>query len=197
LSIMWSFYSFDWSRWQSIFGSGTEDAKRCVVESVTWDEGGYEDPDAVVRIARQIVTRGFSYEGLSPAEANMLDKAVMGFFCSEGLEECLGFAYESPDGLHLSVVKELIARGNGDELPFLSLLTTGRRLNGRSVPEVDSRYLILTPDEVSQLRAETQHLLEGPARWSAPSVPLVTRNCLLDVLTSVIAKNRCLAGRHC
>jgi hypothetical protein len=127
----------------------------------------------------------------------MLDTIVMGFFCPEGLEECLGFEYESPDGLHLSVVKELIARGKGEELPFLSLLTTGRRLNGRGVPDVDSRYLVLTPDEVSQLRAETQHLLEGPARWSAPSVPLVTRNCLLDVLTSVVAKNRCLAGRHC
>ena len=197
MSIMWSFCSFDWSRWQSIFGGDTEEAKRSVVESVTWDDGVYADPDAAVRIAQKLVTSGFSYEGLSPPEEKMLDKIVNGFFCPEVLEECLGFEYESPDGLHISVVKELIARGKAEELPFLSLLTTGRRLHGRGVPDVSSRYLILSETETSQLRRETQRVLESPAPWSHPAVQLTARTCLLDVLISVVEKNRCLAGRYC
>lgn len=197
MSIAWSFYSFDWSRWQSIFGGGGEDAERCVVESVTWDEGIYKDVDAAVRIARQIVASGLSYEGLSPPEAKTLDKIVAGFFCPEGLEECLGFEYESPDGLSLNIVNELIARRASAEFPFLSLLTTGRRLNGGGIPDVYSRYLILTQEEVSQLRAETEHLLHDPAPWSSPVVLQIACACLLDVLTSAAAKNKCLAGRYC
>ena len=197
MSIAWSFYSFEWSRWQSIFGSGSKDAERCVIESVTWDEGAYEDLDAAERIARQIVAHGLSYEGLSPVEAKTLDKIVTGFFCPEELEECLGFEYESPDGLHLNIVKELIERSRGVNPPFLNLLTTGRRLNDGGVPDARNRYLILTPAEVLQLQAETQHLLDLPTSWSSASVSETVRNCLLNVSSSVAADHRYLAGRYC
>ena len=168
-----------------------------MVESVTWDEGAYTDLDAAERIARQIVANGLSYKGLSPAEAKTLDKIVTGFFCPEGLEECLGFEYESPDGLHLNVVKELIERSRDVNLPFLNLLTTGRRLNDGGVPDARNRYLILTPAEVLQLRAETQHLLDVPTSWSSTSVSETVRSCFLNVLSSVASKHRSLAGRHC
>jgi hypothetical protein len=202
MSRMWSFCSFDYSRWQSIFGGGAEDAERSVVESVTWETEiygtkVYEDLDAAVRIARQIVKSGFSYEGLSPAEAIILDEIVMGFFCDEGLKDCLGFDYESPDFLHLSWVKELISCGDGARLPFLNLLTAGRRFNGKGAPDQDFQYLILIPDEVSQFRSEVLSLLESPAPRPDPELRLLMRERLLAVLESVIAKNRCLAGRHC
>ncbi len=192
---------------------GVEGAEQALVESVTWDDGAFEDGEMAVRIARQIAKNGFSYSGLSKSEATMLDEITMSFFCPEGLETILEFVYESPDGVHVSQVEELIARCRGGktslfsrlfskaetapQLKILPLFLTGRRLNGNGLPELANQYIVLNPDEVSVLHEEVTQAIATPAKWLGPGNEDAARKYLRDVLTQVKAKKAWLAARHC
>jgi hypothetical protein len=146
MSAGWSFYSFSGPRWDAVFGGGLQGAEDQVIQSATWDRSVRNDEQVSIRLARTIVRSGISYRGLSAAEADELDAIIAGFFCPEGLEDLLGYDYESPDGVSMAVVNALVDRSaqpsekasrqsHVDEAPaagpsLLQHLKVGRRHNG-------------------------------------------------------------------
>lgn len=214
MTVAWSFYSFSKDRWDAIFGGGLEGAEAAVVQSATWDEDAWPEADREprVRIARRIVRNGISYAGLSRKERELLDEMFLGFFCPEGLEELLGFEYESPDFVRMVLVDAVLARvaprfkspllvrlfgrdGAAGTVRLLPLLATGRRLNGSGKPR--DPYLILSPEEVSQLHGEMGQAVSAPAPWPGAGWEESARRCLLDVFARVREKRKWLAGRFC
>ena len=167
----WDFYSFSWERWSGIFGGGLSGAAEQVVESATWDVGACKDLAVVERIARDIVANGLSYEGLSEDEQTVLDNIVTGFFCPEGLEELLGFEYESDEGIHPSCTDMLIDRAWADQsrppTPRVGLL---KRLFGHTEPAVDRPSRQGKPDiELNVLPAfRNGRRLNGSGKPSEP-----------------------------
>jgi hypothetical protein len=173
MSSRWSFYSFSKPRWDAIFGGGLQGAEDEIVQSATWDRSAGNDEQVSIRLAQTIVRRGISYRGLSAAEADELDAIIAGFFCPEGLEDLLGYDYESPDGLSMVVVDALVDRSAQsletpsqgsqfvDEKPtaspsLLQYLKVGRRHNGAGAE---------VPDE--KLRRAVQRLADTPDRAAA------------------------------
>jgi hypothetical protein len=110
MSTRWSFYSFDRPRWDAIFGGGLEGAEDQVIQAVIWDRSVRRDEQVLIRLAQTIVSSGISYRGLSAEEADDLDAIIVGFFCPEGRQDLLGYDNESPDGLSMAVVDELVDR---------------------------------------------------------------------------------------
>ena len=43
----WTIMSFDWSRWDAIFGGGFPGAEQKILDEVLWDTDGYFDDDGV------------------------------------------------------------------------------------------------------------------------------------------------------
>lgn len=214
MSMNWSFYSFSKERWHAIFGGGLDGAEAEVVQSATWDEDAYSESKRKVmaRLARSIVRNGIIYAGLSRSEARLLDGMIQGFFCPEGLKELLGFEYESPEFVRMSLVETLLARsarlrhgpsflrrllgqGNMSAQPILPLLLTGRRLNGSGKPR--EPYLILSRDEIARMHDEVLEAISAIAVWPAPGLEESAHKCLLDVLARVHRKERWLAARYC
>jgi hypothetical protein len=156
VSTRWSFYSFSKPRWDAIFGGGLQGAEDQVIQSATWDRSASNDQQMSIRLAQTIVRRGISYRGLSAKEADELDAIIAGFFCTEGLEDLLGYGCESPDGLSMAVVDALVDRSApsletasqgswfADEKPaaspsLLQYLKIGRRHNGAGAEVPDER----------------------------------------------------------
>jgi hypothetical protein len=211
----WSFYSLSKERWDAIFGGGLDGAEAEVVQSATWDEDAFSKSErqVVARLARSIVRNGISYTGLSRSEARLLDDIIQGFFCPEGLKDLLGFEYESPDFVSMSLVETLLARsahlrhepsflrrllgmgGSVSAQPMLPLLLTGRRLNGSGKPR--EPYLLLSPDEIARMHEEVLEAISEIAVWPGPGWEESARKCLLDVLARVHRKQKWFAARYC
>lgn len=191
MSYMWNFYSFSSLKFDAIAGSGDAGHEELIVDAVTWDDWG--DMEAIERLAKAFVRSGPSYDTLSKDDASIMDGLIAMLFSPEGLEEELEIEPESPDGLHPSVVDEMIRRAEGQiELQLFPILNGGRRL-GSDGP-VHCEYFLLSCDEVGVLRSEVEQILALPGSWSESNVPDLINECLLDVLKEVEAKPKSLMG---
>lgn len=191
MSYLWHFKSFSWTKLDGIVGGGDSSHEQLVVEAVTWDDWG--DMEVVERLARVLVRSGPSYDRLSSEEASVMDGLISMLFCPEGLEEELEIEYESPDGLHPSVVKELLDRaGDSVEIQYLPILNGGRRLGLTELTHCE--YCLLCATEVSALRQEVEQVIALPGSWSESYVPDLIDECLVSVLKIVEAKQAGLMG---
>jgi len=191
MSYLWNFKSFSWPKFEAIVGSGDSSHEQLVVEAVTWDDWG--DMDVIERLARVLVRSGPSYDSLSSEEATDMDDLVSMLFGPEGLEEELEIEYESPDGLHPSVVKELLDRARDRvEVHYLPILNGGRRLGLTELTHCE--YCLLRATEVSALRKEVEQVVALPVSWSESYVPDLIDECLVSVLKTVEAKQAGLMG---
>ena len=185
MSTRWSFYSFGKPRWDAIFGGGLQGAEHQVIQSATWDRSYSNDEQMSIRLAQTIVRRGISYRGLSAKEADELDAIIAGFFCTEGLEDLLGYDCESPDGLSMAVVDALVDRSalslekpsqgswfvdekRSARPSLLQYLKVGRRHNGAGAEVPDERLhralrrLADTPDHAAAERRVKLELATTP-----------------------------------
>jgi len=96
---------------------------------------------------------------------------------------------ESPDGVHCSLVGEMIARGGGSrDLVLLPLLLEGRRLGS---PRVDHcEYCVFTPDEVRRMREEIDYCFSANAPWSGPDARDFADVGLRTVFATIAAKGK-------
>jgi len=231
VSRFWEYFSFRQERWDAIFGGGLPGADRHVVASATWDDlptwddEGTEFPDPsddleayldavclqaperVVRMARRICASGISYKGLDRCEAAELDSMIVGFFCLEGLEALLQYKIEHRNGLHGSVLAELLSRarpsggflGMGSKEGFpVSLATafnTGRRIGTTQAPDSSGVYFVLRTSEVPLALQEVDALLALDRPWRTPEF----RDAIDEELRGALVRARdgglCLAGR--
>jgi hypothetical protein len=106
-----------------------------------------------------------------------MDEAIKFAFSPEGFEAELEIEHLSPDGIHPSVIAELVRRLDAPT-PLLSALLRGRRF-GQTEPAA-CEYCIFRPDEVSALLHEIRNACVAKATWSADYMPELLQECLVE-----------------
>lgn len=190
MSQLWHFYSYSEAAFKAYLGGGDAVATEEVVAAATWDEGAWSDLEAVRRLSSTIAQRGIDYPGRSPSEAALLDELIPALFAPEGLAEQWAVVAESPDGLHPSVVRELLPRSQGASI--LPILLGGRRYGAAEL--FDCGYCFLDPAECERLAAEAGRALASGGPWSGAWLPEVVAECLIGPLRSASSKGRPVFG---
>jgi hypothetical protein len=200
MSYAWTFHSFSLEKFQRYFGQASPQEVEEMVAAATWQElGSGNDEDAadlepIEETVRRIATHGISYEGLSSDDARTLDECIAVLFSPEGLEEQLEISHESPDGVHPTIVEELLRRAEGRlELRYLPVLRQGWRYGSGDLA-ANCQYVLLHPEHLQPLADEIAEVIALPLPWSENSLPGIVEECLSQVLQTVIAKNKGLAG---
>jgi hypothetical protein len=172
MSYSWSFHSFSDEAFGKVFGRSSPERVSEFLALVAAEPGG-----AKTEIARSTLTSGISYVGASPAAARATDEVIKLAFSPAGFEAELDVEHLSPDGVHPSVVAELIRRLNAPA-PLLSGLLGGRRF-GQTEP-ADCEYCIFRPDEVAAVLREVRGARAAGGAWSAEYVPELLQECLIE-----------------
>ncbi len=217
MSMRWSFQSIGWSQWNALLEG--ESSGEDVMSSATWDADSYENPDLRKRLATSIAKIGISYDSLGPSEATELDSVIQGFFCPEGMESYLSIEYESPDGLHRNVVRDLVSptrrdagtqslikrlfaktpqnlKSGSEVLKLLPLLLSGRRISSTAPPDEDYLYVVFSPEELPLLCDEAERCLAAGRPWPEKWFESVVIECLINVIKTTQAKGKGLACVH-
>ena len=189
MSYAWWFASFEPEALARLLGGGHErelDAFVDLVGTGSDELGPPSDPE----VARVVLESGFSYEGLDARSARSADDIVLAALSESGFWDVLAMEAESPDGLHPGVIAELLGRADGGAM--LPLLRSGRRC-GEEAPSACG-YVVLAPEEVTILLKEVRRSMAAPVSWSAPYVPQVVVECLIQPLESGVREGRWVFG---
>jgi hypothetical protein len=182
--MLWHFKSFNYAKF-SFLDEAT------VRSALLWDEGAFYDTKAVERLAAHIAAHGITYDSLSESDSELLDQLILSIFSPEGIQSVLEVEPESPDGVHPTVIREMLK--HGVDAKVLPWLLNGRTHNSQSRSAV-CNYIILTPEEVAQLFAECRSLLNREVKWSQPYIPETVRECLVEPLESIHSKGKHAVG---
>jgi hypothetical protein len=175
VSYSWSFHSFSEAAFRNVFGRSSTEQVSGFLELAA-SELGDLSPE-IARAIQSMLVSGISYDGASPGVARAMDEAINLAFSPEGFEAELELEHLSPDGLHPSVIAELIGRLNAPA-PLLTCLLRGRRF-GQTEP-ASCEYCIFRPDEVSAVLHETRAACAAGVTWSAGYMPELLRECLVE-----------------
>jgi hypothetical protein len=200
MSYAWSFHSFSIQKFQHYFGHASPQEVEEMVAAATWEEREYgENEDAadlepIERAVRRVATGGISYAGLSTDDARTLDECIAVLFSPEGLEQQLEIGHESSDGVHPTIIEELLRRAEGHvELRYLPGLRHGWRYGATDLA-VSCEYVLLHPEHLQPLADEVASVVALPLPWSEGYVPEIVDECLVQVLQAVIPQKKGLAG---
>ncbi len=185
MSYAWSFASFEPDALARLLGGGHDvelDAFVDLVGTGSDEFGSPSDPE----VARALLELGFSYEGFDARSARTADDIVLAAFSEVGFWDVLAMEAESPDGVHPGIIEELLGRSGGGAM--LPLLRTGRRC-GEETPS-PCEYAVLAPEEVTILVKEVRRAMAAPVQWSAPYVPEVVVECLIEPLENGVRDGR-------
>jgi hypothetical protein len=196
LSCEWFFYSFAMDKFRRLFGHGTGKQEQALVDVVTnRDWYDFEDPELAERVARRAVREGLSYARVSKEEAGVLDCLLEAAIKGPGrLSKDLAAEPESPEGLHINVVEELLRRARRGKLrlKLLPIFGDGRRYGETKLSHCS--YAAFPPGEVSALLAEVRRVVGLAVPWRHPDFPGEVEKELLGPLGQVAKKRRALAG---
>ncbi len=193
MSQSWHFYSLDASRLNDVIGSGDPAIEQLVIEAATWDTWEGQDTEALVRLAKQLVNQNAPYSDLDEKDSEILDELVELLFSPEGLAEELQVAPLSLDGLHPSVISELLDRAQSKAATsILEFLRAGRRLGQMS--HSPCNYCLLSNKEVRDLAEEVRTIMQLPDAWTDDNLPNLVEECLLSVLQTSVDEGRELIG---
>ena len=189
MSYSWYFYGYAEAEFKNVFGQTPSDEIESFLEWVESELGG--DP-AIENLVRRSLTGSLSYECLSDSEMRLLDSILVIAFSPEGFASQLKVRPLSPDGLHPTVIDELLRRHPG-EATLLPILRTGRRY-GAKVPS-KCEYCLLDLDDLEQLIAEVQRSVDAPEVWSQPYVPEVVAECLAGPFRKALKAREFIYGQ--
>lgn len=193
MSHLWSFSTYSPSRLRSFFEGSSAEISRRLTDAVMWDEDSWDDHESLQRLVERVSREGLQCAGRTSQESECLDQMIQMVFSPEGLAEEFEVESESPDGLHPSVVRELLSRKNDSgNLTLLPVLLSGRRFGVTELSECD--YCFLSVSECEQLSSGISALMAGRNSWSQPWIPEVVEECLLGPLRSAVEKERPLFG---
>lgn len=175
MSYLWSFQSFSDEAFRDLFGRSSPEQVGEFLKSAEYALGdvSQEISDA----ARSMLMSGISYDGLSPGASRAMDELIKLAFSSEGLEAELEVEHLSPDGVHPSVIEELIGRLDAPA-PLLAGLLRGRRF-GQAEP-AGCEYCIFRPEEISAVLQEVRDACAADVTWSADYLPDLLQECLVE-----------------
>lgn len=161
MSYLWSFHSFNADRLLTLFADPQGEPTARLLDLTRWDGAGFDDPENAATVASAFVGSGLSYEGLDAEATQVADQVVMLIFSPEGFENDLEVEHISPDGVHPSVIEELL--GRTERARVLPMLVSGRRA-GQDAPS-GCEYCVLSPAEVSALLDEVDEGVSVPRPW--------------------------------
>ena len=185
MSYSWSFHSFSGEAFRSVFGRSSPEQVNEFLESAASDLGDLT-PE-IAHASRSMLLSGISYDGLSPGNSRAMDEVIRFAFSPEGLATELELEPISPDGIHPSVIAELVQRLNAPT-PLLSYLLRGRRF-GQTEPS-DCEYCIFRPDEVLAVLEEVRSACADRGAWSVEYVPDLLQECLIEPFEAAIRASR-------
>lgn len=177
MSHSWSFHSFSDEAFSNVFGRSSPQQASEFQEFVASGLG--EGNPEITRASRSMLMSGISYGGASPDASRAMDEVIKLAFSPEGFEAELEVEHLSPDGIHPSVIAELVRRLNAPT-PLLSGLLRGKRF-GQAEP-ADCEYCIFRSDEVSAVLHEIRSACAARGAWSAEYVPELLLECLIEPL---------------
>lgn len=189
MSYLWWFSSFSPVAFKQLLAGEHPQELDAFVARVASSFDALEAAPEDAEIARKLLASGFSYEGFDRRTARTADEIVASAFSDDGLRDVLEIKPLSPDGVHPSVIEELIARTDPSILPSL---VTGRRF-GEDGP-APCEYCILSPEEVALALDEIGRAVSVPVPWSTKYVPDLVRECLIEPLTIGMANGRWIFG---
>ena len=175
MSYSWSFHSFSDEAFRNVFGRSSPERVGKFLELAASYLG--ELNSELASASRSALVSGISYDGLSPSAARAVDEVIRFAFSPEGLESELEVEHVSPDGLHPSVIVELVRRLDAPA-PLSAGLLRGRRF-GQTAP-ADCEYCLFGSDEVSAVLRETRDACAAAGPWSAEYVPGLLQECLVE-----------------
>lgn len=190
MSRLWHFFSYSQPAFDAYLGGGGAGTVEEVIAAVLWDEEAWADAADARRLAERSAHDGISYANLSSREASCLDQLLQALFAPEGLAEKWEVVPESPDGLHPSIVQELLPRAVGATL--MPVLLVGRRYGAAESSACG--YCFLSPTECERLAAEAEQALASTNAWSGAWLPGVVVDCLIGPLRSASSKGRPVFG---
>jgi hypothetical protein len=199
MSYMWHFYSFSTEKFSQVFGAATPEQQGELIDAVLWEisefeEDEFEDSELTISLTLKILKEGINYEGISIKEAEVLDEIIGLAFSPEGLNRELEAEPESPDGLHPSIIKEMMKRAEKSlKLKYLPILLTGQRI-GQPAGRSNCNYFILEPTGINDFLAEVKMILKIEDDWSDDYVPQLIDECLLFVLEQISKKQKAMIG---
>jgi hypothetical protein len=185
MSYSWSFASFEPDSLARLLGGGHERELDAFVDLVRSGSDEFRPPSDPL-IARALIESGSSYEAFDARSARTADDIVFAAFSPGGFWDLLAMEADSPDGLDPTVIEELLERGGWGAM--LPLLQTGRR-SGEETPSA-CQYVVLSPEEVAILLKEVRRAMAAPTLWSAPFLPQVVVDCLIEPLEGGVREGR-------
>ena len=177
MSYLWWFSSFSPVALERVLTDGDQGRLDDLVALASEEETRFADTLTQGTVARRLLSSGLSYEGFDEKQARIADDVVQLVFSPGGLWEELEMEGVSPDGVHPSVISELMARTETSVLP---LLVKGRRA-GQDEP-VQCEYCILSPAEAAQAVDDAERAMAAPMAWSADYLPEEVAECLVGPL---------------
>jgi len=196
MSYLWSFHSFPTQAFGRVFGGAQPAEVEDFVGFLQSEFCGLDRFPGAPALARNVLSTGLSYDGLDAASARIVDEIVGVAFSPEGFEQVLQLDHLSPDGLHSSVVSELLARAKAGAPPtLLPILQKGRRYGQRESSPCE--YCILAEGEVPLLLDEVRRAMAASLPWSDSWVPEVVQECLEGPVAAAASQKRALFGRLC
>ena len=175
MSYSWSFHSFSDEAFSDIFGRSSPQQVDEFHELVASAPGG-GNPE-IVRASRSMLMSGISYDGASPDASRAMDEVIKLAFSPEGFEAELDVEHLSPDGIHPSVIDELVGRLDAPT-PHLSGLLRGKRF-GQTEP-ADCEYCVFRSDEVPAVLQEIRSACAAGGSWSSEYMPELLQECLIE-----------------
>ena len=186
MSYLWSFHTFEADRLVSLFADPRGEPTTRLLDLTRWDGAGFDDPEYASTIAAEFVRSGLSYDGLDTEATRVADQVVMLIFSPEGFEEELRVEHISPDGVHPTVIKELL--GRTQRVDILPTLVAGRRAGQEQ--SSDCEYCVLSPDEVTTLLGEVDEGMSVQRPWSTDYGAEVLDECLREPMRQAQANHR-------
>ena len=174
MSYSWSFHSFSDEAFGNVFGRSSPQQFNEFQEFVSSLGNGNLE---IIHASRSMLMSGISYDGASPDDSRAMDEVIKLAFSPEGFEAELEVEHLSPDGIHPSVIAELVGRLNAPT-PLLSGLLRGKRF-GQAEP-ADCEYCIFRSDEVSAVLNEVRNACAAGGYWSAEYLPELLQECLIE-----------------
>jgi len=175
MSYAWSFHSFSDEAFRDVFGRSSPQQVDEFLKSAEYALGDVS-PE-ISHASRSMLMSGISYASASPDASRAMDEVIKHAFSPEGLEAELEVKYLSPDGIHPSVIDELVRRLDAPA-PLLTGLLRGRRYG--HAESADCGYCIFRPGEVSAVLHEIRNACAADAAWSADYLPDLLQECLVE-----------------
>lgn len=188
MSYAWFFYGYAEAEFKHVFGRTQSDEMESFRE---WVESELGRNPATQSLVRRSLTDALSYEGLSSSEMKLLDSILVIAFSEEGFASQLKVRPLSPEGLHPTLIDELLRR-HPAEAALLPILRTGRRY-GERVPS-ECEYCMLDLDELEQLIAEVERSVDAPEEWPRSYMREVVDECLATPLRKALKAREFIYG---